>query len=148
MVGRSRGVGWGRGVAVGGSGVAISWSWGVAVGWGRGVAIGRSRGVAVGWGVTVGFWVLSLAFVGHLGHVTGVAVHVVSNSLHAAVGKQHLVGALGVVTVTGLLSTEVVAAVVVLDGVLGAVLGRGLRRAGGKELETHQTTDLPATQRM
>lgn len=77
--------------------------------------------------MSVALGVLSLALIAHLSHETGVAVHVVSNGLEATIGEQHVVGALGVVAVAGLLCTEVGAAVVVLHNVLTVVLGRDLR---------------------
>jgi len=51
----------------------------------------------------------SLAIVVDLSHVAGVAVHEVLDGLQAAVGELHVVGSLGVVAVTGLLVSELVA---------------------------------------
>ena len=88
-----------------------------------------------GWGVAgifprlkglkglVGIRVASLALVADLCYVARVTVHVVSHLLQAAVGKVYVVGALGVVSVAGLLVAEVVAGGVILHGVVEVVLG-------------------------
>ena len=63
-----------------------------------------------------------LALVGDIGHKSGLVVSSEGDSLEAAVGQLHVVGAAGHVSVAGLVVAEVVAGVVVLDGV-GEVVG-------------------------
>ena len=65
----------------------------------------------------------SLALVGHVGDVAVIAVDDVRDLLQAAVGELHVVGSLGVVAVTGLLVSELVAGGVIADGPLEVVLG-------------------------
>ena len=90
-------------------------------------AVGRGLSVGRGWRLAVGF-VFNLALKLHCGHEATVLVHCVGDLLDAAVGQQHVEGALGVVAVAGLRVAEVVAGVIVLDGpveVVGGFLQRG-----------------------
>ena len=69
-----------------------------------------------------------LGFAGVLdnGNVSAVSVNGVGNGLEPAVGKSDVVLSVGVSSVTGLLVSEVVVAVVILHGVLPGVHGIGL----------------------
>ena len=108
----------------------LGWSIG-RLGW----SVGRARlgrgvtrsGRGVGLPGLCGLRVARLALVADLRHVARVAVHVVGHLLQAAVGELHVVGALGVISVAGLLVAEVIAGVFIPHGVVEVVLGlRGL----------------------
>ena len=65
--------------------------------------------------------VLSLAHILHHGDVAGPAVHGVGDGLEPAVRESHVVLPVGQISVSALLGAEVVAGVVVLDGILPVV---------------------------
>lgn len=67
--------------------------------------------------------VAGLAFVGDLSVVARVTVNVILDLLQATVRELYIVRTLGVVSIPGLLMTEVVAGRVVLHGPLELVLG-------------------------
>ena len=67
--------------------------------------------------------VASLAIVGHLSQEAGFTVHSVLHLLHAAVGKVHVVAALCVLVVTGLLLPEVVVGIAIVNTPLELILG-------------------------
>ena len=71
--------------------------------------------------------VLGLAGVLHHGNIAAVSVNGVGHGLETTVGQGNVVLAVGVSTVTGLLVSEVVVAVVVLHGILPGVQGISLR---------------------
>ena len=106
--------------------------------------------------------VLGLPFVVDFGDVTGVAIHVVSDSLPTTVGKIDVVRSLRIVPIPGLLLSEIVVVFVNLpiEFVLGVFVGPffvgfgspvGLRRAvavgtfvshGGESSESQQQNNL------
>lgn len=111
-------------------------------GWGRGVG---GRGVGSGLVHRVG----GLALVGDVGDVTVVVVGGEGDDLGAAVGKKDAVRSGGDLAVAGLVVSEVVAGVVVLDGVGevegharlligGGSVGRGGVWAGGGAGHSHE----------
>jgi len=71
---------------------------------------------------------VSLSLVLDVDDVAGVGIDAVVDDLHSAVSHEDVVGAAGVVAVPGLLLTEVVAALLVLDSVRKVVFGRLLRK--------------------
>ena len=73
----------------------------------------------------IGLVGLSGAGVLDISDVARVTVDVISYLLDATVGKLHVVGALGVVIVAGLLVAELVAGGIVIDGPVEVVVGFG-----------------------
>lgn len=94
----------------------------MTIGWCGWGSVGGGLSVGGSWGLAVGV-VLSLALVLHGGHVAAVPVDSVGDLLHAAVGQQHVVAALGVVAVAGLVLAEVKSGIVVLHGPVEGVFG-------------------------
>lgn len=75
----------------------------------------------LGRGIGLGLRVLGLAGILNNGNVAVVTVDGVGDSLEPAVGKSDVVLAVGEGSLSGLLGAEVVAGVVVLDGILVGV---------------------------
>ena len=73
--------------------------------------------------VWLDFWVLSFTLIGDLSDVTTVSVNRVSNLLKPSVGQRHVVRTGGGVSVSGFISSKVVACVIVFDGVGVSVFG-------------------------
>merc|ERR1712029_1142024 len=80
------------------------------------------------WGRLIGFrlifGVLSLTFIGDISNIARVTIDGVGDLLQAAVRELHIVGALGIIAITGLLVAKVIARVVILDSIVEVILGR------------------------
>ena len=81
--------------------------------------------------------VLGLAGVLYHGNIAAVSVNGVGHGLETTVGQGNVVLAVGVSTVTGLLVSEVVVAVVVLHSILPSVKGISLRDKQNHAKEIH-----------
>merc|ERR1711973_1061709 len=79
-----------------------------------------------GWfiGLRLIFWVLSLTLIGDISNKARVSIDGVGDLLQAAVRELHIVGALGIIAITGLLVAKVIARVVILDSIVEVILGR------------------------
>merc|ERR1712002_467652 len=80
------------------------------------------------WGWFIGFRficrVLGFTFIGDISNKAGVSIDGVGDLLQAAVRELHIVGALGIVAITGFIVTKVIARVVILDSIVEVILGR------------------------